>query len=98
MAPYVVDTNEFIPMNHVYAIPTSPSDPSPCCCGIWCFYSIICGGLYHVFPCKCGRSRTAGGIDMASCAGKGTRFLVASVWINARCLSAHPHTHLQIPS
>src|SRR2546423_12894821 len=44
-----------------YIFMVDHEDSGACSCGQWMFYSSTCGGLYQVFPVKCGISLTRRG-------------------------------------
>ena len=74
-----------------YLVATDRADGGACKCGTWMFYSSTCGGVYQMFPNKCGVTLTRQGHNTAYCKGTSQRVLIARAYVNRNCAAAHPH-------
>jgi hypothetical protein len=77
----VVEAN-FVPSQHL--VDVLRRDRGSCCCGLWHFYSAVCGHLYQEHQSKCGAKRTGKGIKSAFCPKTSSRVLIK---VNAPCPS-----------
>jgi hypothetical protein len=79
----VVDATGFSPLD--YVVPVLRSDGESCKCGVWQFYSAICGHVYQSISVKCGLSRNKKNTRTVYCPKTSGRDLISNVQVGAPC-------------
>jgi len=80
----VVEAEEFSPLDHL--IPVLREDGGTCECGLWQFYSAICGHVFQTYEARCRRTRNKKNTRTIYCPKTAGRGLISNVQVNAPCL------------
>ena len=79
----VVAVEEFSPLQCI--VPVLREDGGSCVCGIWQFYSAVCGHVYQTYDAKCGATRNKKNTRTIYCPKTASWGLISNVKIDAPC-------------
>lgn len=79
----VIEPEAFLPIECV--VPVLREDGESCACGVWQFYSAVCGHVYQTYEAKCGATRNKKNTRTIYCPKTARRGLISNIQINAPC-------------
>jgi hypothetical protein len=79
----VVELEDFLPLRCI--VPVLRADGESCACGLWQFYSAVCGHLYQTFDARCGATKNKKNTRTLFCPKTASRALISNIQVNAPC-------------
>src|SRR5271154_602920 len=79
----IIEVEDFVPLDLI--VPVLRQDGNRCECGLWQFYSAVCGHLYQTYDSKCGGTRNKKNTRTIFCPKTASRLLISPYQVNAAC-------------